>query len=81
MYATIKKRWVPETLVFQAWFGVAHPNLMKEGTDLSKMFDAAKKGGNLPDPQNKDLLLKSIKVMRQGVRVIDNITLEYGLGV
>lgn len=81
MYAIIKKRWVPETLVFQIWFAVAHPNLMKEGNDWSKMFEAARKDGNLPDPQNKDFLLKSIKAMRQGVRVIDNLTLEYGLGV
>lgn len=81
MYATIKKSWVPETLVFQAWFGVAHPNLMKEGTDWSMMFETAKKDGNLPDPQNKKILLNSIKAMRQGVHAIDNLTLEYGLDV
>lgn len=80
MYATIKQKWVPETLVFQAWFSVAHPNLMKDGTDWSKMFEAARLDGHLPDPQNKQLLLKSINAMRQGIYVLDNLTLKYGLG-
>ena len=79
MYTTIKQKWVPETLVYLAWFAVAHPNLMKDGTDWSKMFEAARQDGNLPDPLNKQILLKSIKAMRQGIYGLDNLTLEYGL--
>ena len=79
MYAAIKKEWVPETLAFQSWFAVEHPNLIKEGSYLSSMFETAGKNGYLPDPKDKQLLYELIRMMREGRYVMGGVSLKYGL--
>ena len=79
MYTLIKKAWVPETMAFQAWFAVAYPHLIKEGSEFSKVVEIAKNNGLLPDPKNRQLLYELIRTIREGEHVVANINLKYGL--
>ncbi len=41
MYETIKKKWVPETLIYTCWFMSEHPHLLKEGSSYESIYKNA----------------------------------------
>ena len=79
LHGSIKKLWMPETIVFQSWFGVAHPDLVKENSDLYNMIKTAKAGGRLPDPLNKKYMYSVIEIIKDGGLKMDKMTIKYGL--
>ena len=79
MYTHLKKKWVPESLMFHAWFAIEYPELIREGTEVHKLYVSGENGGFLPDPKNKTLMYEFIQNMRNGINVIPNVSLEYGL--
>lgn len=61
------------------WFAIEHPNLIKDDTDFSNIFETARNNGQLPDSKDKQLLYELIRKMREGRDVIGDVCLEYGL--
>ena len=79
MHNSIKKQWVPETLAFSGWFGVAHSALIKNNSDFSNLLNNAKQSGRLPDPKNKQLICELITALRNGSFSVEGVSLKYGL--
>ncbi len=79
MHGSIKKTWVPETLVFQIWFSTMYPELLIKESEFNKMIFEGIRTGQIPDPQNKLLLFQMITTLRSGISGFPNVKLEYGL--
>jgi len=79
MYASFKKQWVPETLVFLSWFKVAHPNLINKQSEVYRLIEKSNRDGNLPNPNDKNNLYEIIKKLRDGSFTLNNVNLKYGL--
>ncbi len=79
LHGSIKKLWMPETIIFQSWFGVAHPDLVKENSDLHAMLNTAKAGGRLPDPSNKEFMYSAINMIKHGDLITGKVSMKYGL--
>lgn len=79
MYSTLKKRWTPETLIFLVWFGLKHPHLVKEDSDLNAVRLKLSTGGYAPGPADKAFYGKAIAALRSGSLSMPNVTLALGL--
>lgn len=79
MYERIKKKWVPETLVFNVWLGIEHPNLLLEGSEYQQMFARAIADGRLPATADKGVMAEMIEKIRSGQLSYPNLCLELGL--
>jgi hypothetical protein len=79
IYSVIKKRWVPETSVFHAWFLVEHPSLIREGTEVHSLYSKALETNTLPNTKKKRLFLKLIEQLRSKQIIKESVVLEYGL--
>jgi len=79
MYQEIKKVWTPETIAFHGWFFVSYPDLIREGSSLDTMYQAAKTGGTLPNAHNKRSVLDFILMLRSKEISMAGVTLERGL--
>ena len=79
MYATLKKRWTPETLMFMVWFGLAHPHLVRETADLHEVLQRLKANHDNVTAENKRHFAKLIRALRSGELSAPNVDLTYGL--
>ena len=79
MYSTIKKKWTPETLAFQIWFGATYPNLLKEENVFNQFLLNSIDSGRIANPKDKSMICNIIQSFRNGSYSLDNICIEYGL--
>jgi len=80
MYASLKKCWTPETLLFLVWFGLKHPHLIKEDSDLSPVLARLSSNGYTPGPSNKAFFGRAIAALRSGAITMPNVALHMGCG-
>ena len=78
MYATLKKHWTPETLLFITWFGIAYPDLLLEETDLHKIITKLQ-DNHEAKADNKKYFSRAITALRTGVVSTSNVNLDYGV--
>lgn len=79
MYSTLKKQWTPETIVFNTWFGLAHPGILKKGTPFEANLSTLASDPTLPGPSNKPFFGKLIRHLRSSNGAVPGICLTYGL--
>lgn len=79
MHHTLKKRWTPETLMFMVWFGLAHPHLVREDSDLLQVLENLKANGSEARSDNKQHFSKVISALRAGKLSAPNVDLSYGV--
>jgi hypothetical protein len=79
MYTTLKKRWTPETLNFMVWFGLAHPHLVRNDSDLYPVLAKLQANGNEARADNKKHFARVITALREGKLSAPNLDLSYGL--
>ena len=58
MYNGIKKKWVPEVFTFWAWFILKYPELIREKSEIGKMYIVKKQNEMLPNPKTNKLFQK-----------------------
>lgn len=78
MYCTLKKCWTPETIIFLVWFGLKHPNLIKEDGVIRAVLLKLSSGWDAPGPTDKAFFGKAIGALRSGALRVPNVTLELG---
>ncbi|WP_051147650.1 hypothetical protein [Agarivorans albus] len=79
MYSTIKKSWVPETIVFQMWFCVEYPSLHNKDSDFNQMVENGVSARQIPESTNLKHFSELITTLRNSNTVTSGVTLEYGL--
>ncbi len=79
MYCTIKKKWVPEVLVFQVWFSATYPHLLTEDCEFNSMIMSGLNSTSLSLDVSKSTLSKVIEEYRKHQIKVDNVSLEFGL--
>ncbi|AVW95509.1 hypothetical protein OS307_002263 [Vibrio parahaemolyticus] len=79
MYSTIKKTWVPETLVFQVWFSAKYPDLLFDDSEFKKQILCGFEEKRLIAPSDMKTWYEMLTTMRSGAHHFDTVSLEYGL--
>ena len=80
LYASAKKAWTPETLIYFSWFILTYPNIIKDDDPLLLSYVKSSLAG--PDPVdlgNFETWSCCIKELRSGSRQLDNVILDMGL--
>ncbi|APW43010.1 hypothetical protein RS694_11010 [Rhodoferax saidenbachensis] len=78
MYATLKKRWTPETFMFMLWFGLAHPQLVQENSDFPEILERIQINYKSARPDNKKFFAEIIDALREDGTSAPNFSLSYG---
>ena len=76
MYCSIKKKWVPETIMFQMWFSANYPSVLIKESEFNQVILNGVKSGY---PMDKETMFKIIQMFRNKEIENTNVTLEYGL--
>ena len=79
MYMQSKHAWTPETALFMGWLSAAHPNLVKEDSDLAVISRRFREGPNPLPLDQFEHLATCLKHFRSGAVTIPGITLKLGL--
>lgn len=79
MHVTLKKKWTPESLIFTVWFGLQHPSVVNESSDLNEVLNKIGKQIYGATPDNKIFFGQLISALRSGKSSIPNITLASGI--
>jgi hypothetical protein len=81
MYGTLKKCWTPETIVFNTWFGLAHPGLLRKGTDFEANLKFLADDPSLPGPDDKKFFGRLIKHFRAGKGAELGLCMSHGISI
>lgn len=79
MHSTLKKGWAPESLIFTVWFGLQHPSIVKESSDLDDALNKIRSQRFGATPDNKALFGRLISALRSGEISAPNVTLASGV--
>jgi len=80
LYASAKRAWTPETLIYFSWFILSYPNIIKDDDPLLVSFVESNLAG--PDPidlAHFEAWSSCIKELRSGRRHLANVKLDMGL--
>ncbi|GAA6130164.1 hypothetical protein [Halopseudomonas sabulinigri] len=79
LHSALKKKWTPETLVFDVWFCLHRPNLLIPNTEYSNLISKIKSDRIFPSTNEKSQFYEVIEQLRSGKSTAQNLTLAFGL--
>ena len=77
LYQQIKKKHAPETIVFQTWFNIKYPDLLKENSDYKKRLTMSIEKWLIFEEIDKNKMLMVINDIRKNQ--IEGLSYNYGL--
>ena len=79
LHLQIKRRWMPETVAFWAWFCMEYPDLIKEDAEMQGQQIDFKKISLIISHNRKSLISEIIETARKNPDTLPGVSYEYGL--